>query len=66
MSVTDKATVYTFHVYVTVPMDSDDDGAPAYPTISAKDVERSLIAVFRRCEGDIDLELMDTEVKEDA
>jgi hypothetical protein len=60
---TDKTTVYTFAVYVTVPMDTDNDGTPDYPTISAKDVGRQLAAGFRRCDGDIDYELMDTEVK---
>ena len=60
---TDTVTVYTFAVYVTVPMDTDNDGTPAYPTISAKDVQRQLLAGFRRGDGDIDCELMDTEVK---
>lgn len=60
---TDKVTVYTFTVWITVPMDTDNDGTPDYPTVSAKDIERQLRANFRRCDGDIECELRDTEVK---
>lgn len=61
---TDKVTVYTFNVYVTVPMDDDNDGTGPYPTVSAKDVEKSLMQCVRKMDGYVDCELMDTEVKQ--
>lgn len=60
---TDTVTVYTFTVWVTVPMDTDGDGTPDYPTYTAQEIAQQLARGFRKLDGDVDYELMDTEVK---
>ena len=60
---TDRVTVYTFSVTVTVPMDTDGDGTPDYPTYTATEVAQQLSRGFRKLDGDVDYELMDTAIK---
>jgi hypothetical protein len=61
---TDRVTVYTFSVTVTVPMDNDQDGTPDYPVYTAEEIGKMISAGLRRVDGDTDYELMDTEVRD--
>jgi hypothetical protein len=60
---TDRITIYTFSVSVTVPMDTDNDGTGDYPIYSAEEIGKMLNAGLRRVDGDTDYELQTTEVR---
>lgn len=61
---TNNVMVYTFRVEVTVAMDNDGDGTPDYPVVDAKSIGQQLSRGIRKMDGDVDYELMTSEVKE--
>lgn len=66
-----KQVVYTLSVTLTMPLAANDDDVDFYTeevatsTPRKREIERSVLGVLRRVEGDADVELMDTVVEDE-